>query len=94
MAMADEVALGPQPDYGIIAAEILKIRNTPAVAGGQQILAELRAIREQSTRDTIAIQQDIANFRQEVTDMRQDLITMRQDLMTIITASYVQLDLF
>ncbi|KIY02564.1 uncharacterized protein Z520_01029 [Fonsecaea multimorphosa CBS 102226] len=78
--MADEIALGPQANFNIIATEILKIPNTPALAGGQQLLAELRAIREQSTRDTMAIRQDIANIRQEIVDVRQELVT-------IITAS-------
>ncbi|EXJ82501.1 hypothetical protein A1O3_06314 [Capronia epimyces CBS 606.96] len=59
--MATEIALGPQADFNIIATEIL---------------AELRAMREQSTRDTRAIRQDIANVRQE--------------LVTIITASLIE----
>jgi len=85
--MADEIALGPQPNFGLLATEILKIPNTPALAGGQQLLTELRAIREQSTRDTMVIRQDIANVRQEIVDVRRDLVT-------ISTASYVQFNLF
>jgi hypothetical protein len=94
--MADEIALGPQPNFNIIATEILKIPNTPALAGGQQLLAELRALREQSASDTMAIRQDLANIRQEIADTRQELMTMivdnRQELITIITTSYVQFD--
>ncbi|KIW60458.1 hypothetical protein PV05_00673 [Exophiala xenobiotica] len=85
--MADEIALAPQANFNIIATEILKIPNTPALAGGQQLLAELRAIREQSTRDTMAIRQDIANVRQEIVDVRQEIVDVRQELVTIITAS-------
>ncbi|KEF56464.1 uncharacterized protein A1O9_08045 [Exophiala aquamarina CBS 119918] len=79
--MADEVPLGPQADFNIIATEIPKIPNTPALAGGQQLLAELRAMREQATRDTMAIRQDVANIRQEIVDVRQELVT-------IITANH------
>ncbi|KIW20916.1 hypothetical protein PV08_01495 [Exophiala spinifera] len=78
--MADEIPLGPQANFNIIATEILKIPNTPALAGGQQLLAELRAMREQSRRDTITIRQDLANVCQEITNVRQELVT-------IITAS-------
>ncbi|KIW78642.1 hypothetical protein Z517_08480 [Fonsecaea pedrosoi CBS 271.37] len=68
--MADDIALGPQTNFNIIAAEILKIPNTPALAGGQQLLAELRTIREQLTRverDTRAIREDVVNVRQQIT---------------------------
>jgi hypothetical protein len=80
--MATGNPLGPQPDFGLVAAEFLKVVNIPAIANGQQILAELRAIREQSTRDNAAIRQDIAAIRQEIAATRQDLITT-------ITTSYV-----
>lgn len=90
--MADEIALGPQANFNIIATEILKIPNTPALAGGQQLLAELRAIREQSTRDTIAIRQDMANIRQDMANIRQEIVDIRQELITIVTTSYVQFD--
>lgn len=85
--MADEIPLGPQANFNIIATEILKIPNTPALAGGQQLLAELRAMREQSMRDTMTIRQDLANVHQEITNVRQELVTT-------ITASYVQFNLF
>ncbi|KAL6245569.1 hypothetical protein RBB50_007568 [Rhinocladiella similis] len=73
--MADEIPLGPQANFNIIATEILKIPNTPALAGGQQLLAELRAMREQSMRDTMTIRQDLANVHQEITNVRQELVT-------------------
>ncbi|OAP55834.1 hypothetical protein AYL99_09986 [Fonsecaea erecta] len=61
--MADETALGSQqPNFNIIATEILKIPNAPAFGGGQQLLEELRAMREQLTRNTTEIRRDIANF--------------------------------
>lgn len=90
--MADEIALGPQANFNIIATEILKIPNTPTLAGGQQLLAELRAIREQSTRDTIAIRKDMANIRQDMANIRQEIVDIRQELITIVTTSYVQFD--
>ncbi|RMZ87250.1 hypothetical protein DV736_g5520, partial [Chaetothyriales sp. CBS 134916] len=71
--MADENPIGPQPDFNIIATEFLKVPNLPAIASGQQILAELREMRAQWTRDAAAIRQDVANIR--------------QDLVTMITAS-------
>ncbi len=75
--------LGPQPDLNVIASEVLKVSNIPAIAGGQQILAELREMREQSTRDITAVREDIAAIRCDIAATRQDLITM-------MTASYVQ----
>lgn len=74
--MANGNPLGPQPDFSLIATEFLKVPNVPAIAGGQHILAELREIREQSTRDNAAIRRDIA--------------ASRQDLITTMTASYVR----
>ena len=85
--MAEEIA--PQADFNIIATEVLKIANTPALAGGQQLLAELRAIRQQSTTDTTAIRQDIAAIRQDIANVRQEVVDVRQGLTTVITASYV-----
>ncbi|KIW18022.1 hypothetical protein PV08_02309 [Exophiala spinifera] len=85
--MADEVNLGPQPDFNIIATEILKIPNIPSLDGGQQLLAELRAIREQSTRDTMTIRQDMMTIRQDMMAIRQDIANVRQELVTVITAS-------
>ncbi|EXJ63190.1 hypothetical protein A1O7_03636 [Cladophialophora yegresii CBS 114405] len=73
--MADEIDFGPQANFNILATEILKIPNTPALAGGQQLLDELRALMAQLTGDTRAIRQDIANVRQQVIDVRQELIT-------------------
>lgn len=77
--MAD---FAPQPDFNVIAAEFLKIPNLPAIAGGQQILAELRELRAQSTRDAAAIRQEVAAIRQDLTDSRRELVTM-------MTASFV-----
>ena len=84
--MATGNLLGPQPDMGIIATEVLKVANIPAFADGQQILAELRAIREQSTRDSIAIREQSTRDNAAI---HQDIAALRQDLMTTITASYV-----
>lgn len=75
VTMANGAPLGPQPDFNLIATEFLKVPNMPAIAGGQQILAELREMRQQWTRDTAAIRLDVA-------DTRRDLIAM-------MTASYV-----
>ncbi|KAL6241686.1 hypothetical protein RBB50_011468 [Rhinocladiella similis] len=74
--MADGNALGPQPDFNLVAGEFLKIPNIPAVANGQLILDELRAIRDQVTRFETAVLQDFTQLRQEV---RQDVAQLRQD---------------
>lgn len=63
--MADENPLGPQPDFNLIAEELRKAQNLPAINNGQQILVELRAIRR-----------DIADTRRDLADTRRDLITM------------------
>ena len=56
--MADENPLGPQPDFNLISDELKKAQNLPAITNGQQILAELQAIR-----------QDIADTRRDLITM-------------------------
>ena len=63
--MADENPLGPQPDFNLISDELKKAQNLPAITNGQQILVELREIR-----------QDITNTGQDITNTRRDLISM------------------
>ncbi|EXJ65876.1 uncharacterized protein A1O5_10852 [Cladophialophora psammophila CBS 110553] len=63
--MADGNSLGPQPNFNLISDELKKAQNLPAINNGQQILAELRAIRR-----------DLADTRRDLADTRRDLITM------------------
>ena len=67
--MADGNPLGPQPDFNLIGDELKKASNLSAITNGQQILAELQAIRQDTTAELQAIRQDIA-------DSRRDLITI------------------
>ena len=56
--MADENPLGPQPDFNLISDELKKAQNLPAFTNGQQILVELREIRQEITntrRDLISM---------------------------------------
>ena len=56
--MADGNPLGPQPDFNLIGDELKKASNLSAITNGQQILAELQAIRQDiadSRRDLITI---------------------------------------
>ena len=63
--MADENPLGPQPNFNLISDELKKAQNLPAITNGQQILDELREIR-----------QDMTNIRQDIANTRRDLISM------------------
>ena len=90
--MTNENPQRPQPDLNISAAEILKIPNVPAIDDGQQLLAELREMRAQWTRDITGIRQDLVGLRQDITGLRQDIAGFRQDLLTVTTVSYVELD--
>ena len=81
--MADGNPLGPQPDFNLIGDELRKASNLPAITNGQQILAELQAIRQ----DMVAHRQDTTT---ELQAIRQDIADSRRDLITMMTASYVQ----
>ena len=80
--MADGNPLNQQPDFNLISNEfnligdeLKKAQNLPAITNGQQILNELRDLR-----------QDIADTRR---DLRQDIGDTRRDLISMMTASYV-----
>ncbi|KIW89127.1 uncharacterized protein Z519_09979 [Cladophialophora bantiana CBS 173.52] len=81
--MADGNPLGLQPDFNLISDELKKAQNLPAINNGQQILAELRAIR----RDLADIRRDLADNRRDLADTRRDLADTRRDLITMMTVS-------
>ncbi|KIV96169.1 hypothetical protein PV10_00070 [Exophiala mesophila] len=81
--MADGNPLGPQPDFNIISDELKKAQNLPAIANGQLILEELRAIRREIAivrQDVAYVRQDVVNVRQDVVNVRQDVVNVRQDI--------------
>ena len=76
--MADENPLGPQPDFDLISDELKKVRNLPTITNGQQILVELREIR-----------QGIAGLTTDVANLTTNIANTRRDLISMMTASYV-----
>jgi len=95
--MADENPLGPQPNFNLISDELKKAQNLPAITNGQQILDELREIRQDIANTRRDLGQDIANTRRDLgqdivnirRDLGQDIANTRRDLISMMTASYV-----
>ncbi|OAL36424.1 hypothetical protein AYO20_04320 [Fonsecaea nubica] len=92
--MANQNPLGPQPDFDLIADELRKAQNLPAVTNGDLILAQLQAIHREFAafrQETAAFRQEAAEFRQEtrqefeavrrdITGIREDITGIREDI--------------
>ncbi|KIW26287.1 uncharacterized protein PV07_09393 [Cladophialophora immunda] len=88
--MANQNPLGPQPDFNLIGDDIKKAQNLPGIRDGQEILAELRALRQEGAatqqaiaairQDSAATQQAIAAIQQDGAATRQELAAIRQDM--------------
>ncbi|KAH0839127.1 hypothetical protein AYO21_04721 [Fonsecaea monophora] len=78
--MASQNPFGPQPDFDLIADELRKTQNLPAVTNGDRILAQIQALHQEFT----VFRQESAEFRQEAAEFRQEtgreFAAIRQEL--------------